>query len=295
MFERRSDLPFDNDSASHFLPTIVAVMVFLATLATAGAMITHDILERWHRDVSGTLTVQVIPIASDSVTEIQRRVSAAVTLLQNTPGIAAARPLDQQQIAQLLEPWLGSVELIADLPVPRLIDVTLRSGVNVDIDLLSQRLAETVPGTSLDNHQVWLSKLVRLGRGLEMLALSVVIVVVATTSVAVVYATRSGLAIHYSVIEVLHLVGAHDDYVARQFAHASLIQGLHGGLLGLGLAAPILAGIGWLAGHLEGGLLPALTLRPIQFVELGILPVGIAWLTKVTARITVHRTLARIP
>ncbi|KAF0141256.1 MAG: hypothetical protein FD153_715, partial [Rhodospirillaceae bacterium] len=23
MFERRSDLPFDNDSASHFLPTIV--------------------------------------------------------------------------------------------------------------------------------------------------------------------------------------------------------------------------------------------------------------------------------
>ncbi|KAF0118989.1 MAG: cell division transport system permease protein [Rhodospirillaceae bacterium] len=295
MFKRRSDLPFDNDATSHFLPTIVAVMVFLAVLATTGAMVIQDILERWHRDVSGTVTVQVGALASDSLAEVQQRVDAAITVLQNTPGIAAARPLDQREIADLLEPWLGSTELVADLPLPRLIDVTLRKGATVDMNALTQRLAETVPATSLNDHQVWLSKLVRLGRGLEVLALSVVAMVIATTAVAVAHATHSALAIHHSVIEVLHIVGAHDDYIARQFAHLSLIQGLRGGFWGLMLAVPVLGIIGWLASHLESGLLPAFVVRPFHLVSLGLLPLGMAGLAQLTARITVHRTLARMP
>ncbi|MBF0130792.1 MAG: cell division protein, partial [Alphaproteobacteria bacterium] len=207
----------------------------------------------------------------------------------------AARPLDQRQVAELLGPWLGSAELIADLPVPRLVDVSIIPEATVNMDSLSARLTEVAPGTSLDDHQVWLSKLVRLGHGLELLGMAVVVVVGMATAATVVYATRTGLAVHRSVIEVLHLIGAQDDYIARQFAYRSLMLGLRGGLIGLGMAAPILGGINWLATRIDDRMIPDVSLGFLHWVALGSLPVAAGYLAMATARITVHRALARMP
>ncbi|MEO5375469.1 MAG: cell division protein [Alphaproteobacteria bacterium] len=298
MFRHRSDLPLGHDTTSHFLPGMVGAMVFLAAIALAGAMVLQMVMDRWQRDVSGTLTVQVMPVTGEparAATETGRRVDAAVEVLLATPGVGAARPLDQQQIAELLEPWLGSREVLVDLPVPRLIDVTIRPGFSVDLVALGSRLTAVAPGTSLDDHQVWLSKLVRLGHGLELLALAVVGLVAAAMAATVVYATRTGLAVHRPVIEVLHLIGAQDDYIARQFAHRSLVLGLRGGLVGLALAGPVLGGIGWLTARMEGALVPDFSLGPLHWAALAALPVAAGYLAMLTARITVHRTLARMP
>ncbi|MFN3076026.1 MAG: cell division protein FtsX [Alphaproteobacteria bacterium] len=298
MFGRHTDLPLGGDSNSRFLPGMIAVMVFLATIVMAGALTLGGILERWNRDVTGTMTVQVMPAQgepSQANQETERRVAAAIGVLVETPGVVSARPLDLVQIGQLLEPWLGSTELLTDLPIPRLIDVTLRDGVSVNLDALSARLSSVAPGTSLDDHRVWLSKLVRLGRGLEVVAAIIVGMVVMATAATVIYATRTGLAVHRSVIEVLHLIGAQDDYIARQFAHSSLMLGLRGGLVGLALSLPVLVTISWLAGHLEGGMVPDLSLKPVHWLILVGLPFVVAYLAMVTARLTVHRTLARMP
>ena len=298
MFTRRSDLPLGNDANSRFLPGMVAVMVFLATIALAGAMSLQVILDRWNRDVSGTLTVQVMPAGGDqasAVKESERRLNAVLSVLQTTPGVGAARPLDQRQIAELLEPWLGSADILADLPVPRLVDVSIIPGAFVNMDALSARLAEAAPGTSLDDHQVWLSKLVRLGHGLELLGMAVVILVGMATAATVVYATRTGLAVHRSVIEVLHLIGAQDDYIARQFAHRSLLLGLRGGVIGLVMAAPVLGGVHWLASRIDDKMMPDLRLGVLHWLALCALPVAAGYLAMATARLTVHRALARMP
>jgi len=34
---------------------------------------------------------------------------------------------------------------------------------------------------------------------------------------SIVFATRTGLAIHHGTVEVLHLIGAHDTFIATQF------------------------------------------------------------------------------
>lgn len=298
MFNRRSDLPLGSDANSRFLPGMVAVMVFLATISLAGAMSLQVVLERWNRDVSGTLTVQLMPAGGDPAKadkETGRRLNAVLEVLRTTPGVAAARPLDQQQIADLLEPWLGSADLLADLPVPRLIDVTIIPGATVNLDPLSTRLAEVAPGTSLDDHQVWLSKLVRLGHGLELLGMTVVLLVGMATAATVMYATRTGLAVHRPVIEVLHLIGAQDDYIARQFAHRSLLLGLRGGFIGMGMAVPVLGGVSWLAARIDDRMMPDMTLGFLHWMALGALPVAAGYLAMATARITVHRALARMP
>jgi len=288
----RSDLPVARDASGRFLPWLVAIMVFLAAMALSGVMALDGMLDDWSRDLSGTLTVQVPPgkTAEDTAARVER----AVRLLQSTPGVRAATAVPDQRLADLLEPWLGSRELIADLPTPRLVDVDLAADERPDMAGLAARLEDAVPGAVIDDHRVWLSKLIELAEALSALAWSVIALVALATAATVVHATRTALAVHRQQIEVLHLIGATDGYVARQFARRALWHGLLGGLGGLVLAWPALWGIGVLAQRLQGGLVPEVTLSSLDWLTLALLPLLAGLLAMVTARRTVRRPLARM-
>ena len=100
---------------------------------------------------------------------------------------------------------------------------------------------------------------------------------------------------HGEVIQVLHLTGAQDDYVARQFAEHAFVLGLRGGLFGLSLAVPALMAVAWMARQIEGGFLPDLSLPLFGWVAIALLPAAAALLAMLTARLTVHRTVAGMP
>ncbi|MGE5503426.1 MAG: cell division protein FtsX [Actinomycetota bacterium] len=296
MFGRHSDLPLKGDATSRYLPWLVALMVFLSAMAVAGAFVIASVIERWDHDVSGTLTVQVMPAGgdqSDALTD--ERVRLAVDVMKKTPGVKSAKALDKRQTLALIEPWLGGTEVVKDMPLPRLIDVSVDPEARIDLGEVADRLARAVPGASIDDHRVWLSRLINLSRTIEWLALAVVMLIGVVTSFTVVYATRTGMAVHRGVIEVLHLIGAHDDYIARQFADRAFALGFNGGLIGLGLATPVLSAIGWAARRLEGGFLPQLSLPVSGYIVIGMLPAAAAVLAMLTARLTVHGTLSRLP
>ncbi len=138
MLAHRSDLPLDRDALSRFLPWLIAFMVYLACLALAGMLILGAMAERWDAGVSGTLTVQIIPSESPAAAPKEaRRIEAALKILRTTPGIAGAEVIGEGRIMALLEPWLGSIGGSGDLPLPRLIDVELKAGAEVDTAALS--------------------------------------------------------------------------------------------------------------------------------------------------------------
>jgi cell division transport system permease protein len=295
---RRSDLPLQYDATSRFLPWLVAPMVFLCAIALAGVFILSALIGRWDRDVSGTLTVEIAAAPgeiSESAERTRQWVDSAVRLLNATPGIVAARALTQDQLVALLAPWLGNSDLVRELPLPALIDVTVRPDDPPDLDALSQKLRAVVPGASIDDHRVWLARLIGLSRSIEWLAIGVVVLIGGATSATVVYATRTGMAVHREVIEVLHLIGATDDYIARQFADRAFVLGLRGGLIGLLLTVPLLMLVGAGTQQLEGGFLADLTLPLAGWVAILALPVMAAILAMTTARVTAHRILIRLP
>ena len=293
MLSRHTDLPLDRDVLGGFLPWLIAFMVFLAVVALAGMLVLHTLAGRWDRGLAGTMTVQA-PASGDRQADA-RNLSAAVTLLREAPGVDRAEIIDETRVMALLAPWLGTSASAADLPLPRLIDVTLLPGAAVDAQVLAQSLAAVLPGASVDDHRVWLDHMVRLIRSAELLALSVLLLIALATAGTVVFTTRAGLAVHQEVIEVLHLIGAQDDYVARQFAHRALALGLRGGILGLVIAVPALMGVGALARRLEAGLMPELALAPIQWAALALPSLAAAVIAMLTARLTVTRTLGRMP
>lgn len=293
---RHSDLPLKGDAASRFLPWLVALMVFLISVTVAAAFVLDQVAGSWDHDVAGTVTVQVAPIGGDGGEVLtDARLQAAAEAVSREFGVKAVRPLDKKQTLALLEPWLGSSDVIKDLPLPRLIDVSIDPDLSLDLSAMNDRIAALVPGASLDDHRVWLSRLIKLSRTVEALAVLTVLMIGAVTSATIVYATRTSMAVHKETIEVLHLIGAHDDYIARQFADRAFGLGLVGGLIGLALTVPTLSAIGWATKHLEGGFLPHISLSILGFVAIAVIPGLAAILVMMTARMTVHRTLSRMP
>ena len=292
MFSRRSDLLLDKDSLNRFLPWLIAFMVFLVILAMAGMLVLNATAARWDKGISGTLTVQIMP--GENSEKNDDRLREVLSILARMPEVAHYEALSDEKLLELLEPWLGVVAGARDLPLPGLVDVELKPDADLDVAAFAKRLAARVPGTSVDDHRVWLERLVNLIQTAQGLAALVVVFIILATIGTVVFTTRTGLVIHRDAIEILHLIGAQDSYVARQFAGRALALGLKGGLIGLLLALPTLFGIGALARQMDSSILPDFSLTPVHWVVLIVLPLAVAVIAMLTARLTVMKTLSRM-
>ncbi len=289
----RQAVPLDRDASGRYLPLLVAIMVYLAALALAGALATNKLADRWDTGLAGALTVQVP--AESAAAKGDPQLTIVVEALSATPGVLAVEPMATQEITALLEPWLGDAVLTGDLPLPRLIAVTIDTAAPPDINALRRQLRDLAPGSLVDDHQRWLAHLLDLAQAVEIMAGIVVALVVLAACIMVAFVTRMGLAAHEQAIELLHLIGAQDSYVARQFQNHALSLGLRGGLLGLVCALPTLYLAGFLLRRIDSGLLPELSVQPHEWSLLILLPVAAAMVTMWTARVTVLRTLARMP
>jgi len=240
MFARYVDLAPGRDGASRFLPWIIALMVYLSGLALSATMVLEQIVDRWRAGLQGSVTVVVDPFVGDGDAETDARVEAALSVILATPGVQSATPMAKADVAGLVEPWLGKDLLSMDLPIPRLIDVALNRDGDADLAGLAERLGTAVPGSRIEDHKLWLQKVLRLARTSELIAILIVALIALAAAATVVFATRTGLAVQRDVIEVLHLIGARDAYIARQFQGKAMFPALWGGTLGL-----LLAGSRW--------------------------------------------------
>lgn len=302
MLERGAELALGGDPANRYLPWIVALMVYLATLAVAGAFVLGASAARWQSGQSDRLTVQLPPhdtaagdVAAGGVAADDGRMARVMDLLRTTPGVAAVRRLERPELVGLLEPWLGKGNISADLPLPELIDVTVAQGAAPDLEALEAALQSVVPGASIDDHGRWMDRLAAAARAVQTLALVLTALIAGAATATVVVATRASLAVHRETIELLHLIGAQDGFVARAFARRALALGLRGGLIGLGLAALTFVLLTRATAGLEAPLMPRLELSPAGLATLAALPLVSAAIAMVTARFTVLKALAKLP
>ena len=292
----KPDLPLSRDASGRFLPWLVAFMVYLATLALVASMIMNALVERWDRGLADRLTVQIpAPGAGAEAGEREARIDAAIDVLTSTPGVADVSVLEEEEISALLDPWLGDAKLARELPLPSLIAVTLDPDNPAQLGTLKVRLEGAVPGAVVDDHQQWVGGLVSLTRSVDVIAALVVLLVGLAAIITVVFVTRTGLAIHRNVIELLHLIGAQDSYVARQFQTHAMKLGFKGGILGFAAAIATVYGAGLLLSSSGRVLLPDFSFGPREWILLCALPLLATLVAMLTARWTVLRTLARFP
>jgi cell division transport system permease protein len=287
----RLDLPFGRDATGRFLPWIIALMVYLAVLGGVGLMLLGDTLGEWDRSLSTTLTVQLPADTSAG------RIETTVAALKQTKGVAEIHLLGADETARLIAPWLGPGVSADTLPLPHLIDLHLAPAAQVDLADLKQKLTEIDPGAELADHRSSLIELRGFAMKVEGIIGAGVAIVAVLLVLTVVFSARTGLAIHQPVVELLHLLGAPDRYIARQFQTHALWLGLRGGVIGGIAAAVTIVILGRAAGAISLPLPVAapglLDWRPWALLILATIAAGVV--AMVTARATIARRLARMP
>lgn len=291
---RRADRAFAPEDGPAYLPWIVGIMVFLAALALAAALALSGAANRWTAGLKGTLTVEIPVDAAQDPRGPDERLKSVLDVLRATPGIEMAQPIAPERIAQMIEPWLGSDAQTRDLPLPQMIDVRVFPGAEPDLTALGARLAEASPGTVVDDHRSWLDGLIRLARLAVGLAAGVVVLIGLAAAGCVVFATRAGLAAHQQAIEILHLMGAHDGYIARQFARLALARSAAGAVGGAIAAAASFHLLGFAARAIDPVLVPGLRLEPWHWILLAALPAAAVAVATLTARRTAMHALRKM-
>ena len=292
MISLRTDLPLGGDSASRFIPWLMAIMVFLGILSVSGVAVFDTILSGWSRAVTGTLTVQIPALSAiNEDTANQARTDRAVFALRSMPSVRSVQVLEKTEIEALLAPWLGDAAAIGGLPIPVLIDVSLSDDATMIIENLRTAVKTVVPDAIIDDHRRWFEHLIDLTEGFRLLTIGIALIVTTALALTVVYATRASMAEFREVISVLHLIGARDIYVATQFAKRTLSAALKGSAGGLLAGAFTLITISLLASNVESGFLPDIELGFGFWVSLPLVSLVASALAMVTAYITVISTL----
>jgi cell division transport system permease protein len=119
--------------------------------------------------------------------------------------------------------------------------------------------------------------------------------VLAAAMMSVMFATRGAMAANRQIIEVLHIIGAKDGFIAAEFQRHFLLLGLKGGAIGGGAAMVLFALFGmmshWLGAGDAAALFGTLALGTEGYGAMLGLVVLVAAVTAGTSRLTVRRTL----
>jgi len=277
------------------LTVTMAVMCYLACLAIGALILINRAVDTWTSGLSREITVQVRELQQE---DIEAELAKAVEILKAFPGVVNVEVLDREAGAKLLEPWLGTRNL-GDLPIPRLIRVTIDEQNPPDFEALEQRLVAQVKGVALDTHRRWQAELTRMARTLSILSYAVLLLIGISAVTMVIFGTRTVLDANREVVDVLHLVGAKDNYISGQIDSRFLKTGLLAGVIGvaLGLVTFFLLSITGARGG--GGVADAS--RSLLFAPSGLaiwsygllfsVPVVATIISLVTSRITLMRML----
>jgi cell division transport system permease protein len=253
----------------------------------------------WQSDVGREVTIQVRPVPSH---DIEADVRKAADIAHGTAGIDEVQPYTKEESAKLVEPWLGSGLNLDELPMPRLIVVKLSPGATPDFAALRKALNTQVPGATLDDHRRWIARMRTMAGTAVAAGLGVLALVLTVTILSVTFATRGTMAANRPIVEVLHYVGATDDFVASQFQRHFLLLGLKGGAIGGGAAVALFGCIealsAWLAGTPSGDEAAALfggfSIGVAGYLAICVQIAVMAAVTAMVSRHTVNRTLQAI-
>jgi cell division transport system permease protein len=221
--------------AGRALVIVIAIMTFLSCLTLGAVTLVRDTANVWQTQIGREATIQIKP--DDSI-DMEAALANARKIAAGFAGVRSATIVDRAATARLLEPWLGAGLDIDELPVPRLVIVTIDEASPPDFAAMRQALVAEVPNVSLDDHRNWVDRLISMARTTVTIGVAALVLMLSSTVLTVVFATRGAMAGNGPVIEVLHFVGAESRFIAAEFRRHFLWIGLKGATVG-GLAAVV--------------------------------------------------------
>jgi len=289
--EGRYDLPLNRSGNSRFILLLITMMTFLAVLALSTSFALGSVAEKWSSGLENKLTIE-IPADAGDVSALKISIKKKLNSIDN---ITKVDVMSDDSISALIAPWLGEDFALEEVPMPALIAVETTENSPEFIDQLQKELSAINDNVRVDAHEEWLNDFLRMIGALKFGAVFVSLVIAITAVVAITGIIRARIAEHRADVELLHLMGASDGYIAGQFQRYALRLGLLGGAFGLFAGAIGLAIFSLGVNGGDSDLFPSLRLSGLAIFTLFCLPIIACVLCAATAKITVLRSLARMP
>ncbi len=281
------------------LIVVIAIMAFLACLTLGAVSMVRATAGSWQSQISREITIQIKP---EEGLDMNGALNKARNLALGFVGTREGTIMDDAATSRLLEPWLGSGLDLSELPVPRLVIITIDENNPPDFEAMRAMLKTEIPQAFLDDHRTWVDRLVSMAHTTVMIGLGVLILVFTAMVLTVIFATRGALSGNRHIVEVLHFVGAESGFVAREFQKHFLKISLKGSGAGSAAAAAVFLAAGfWQSRSLAtpqsdqaSALFGSFSVGMDGYVGILATMIIIALLTTITARMTVIRTIDEI-
>ena len=296
---KNNDLPLNKGNDTNFIILLIALMSFLAVLALSGTIAIDTMTNRWSSGLENKVTIEIAVETKDghilSQETIDQETLSLYNMLSEHPDVKSANILNHEDIQELLSPWLGQGMSLEDIPLPGLIAVELRNIDEQGLKALKKKIEDTSSYAQLETHREWLSDLIHFTSALQMLAFIITLIIGAITIVAISYAVRTRLELHHNEVELLHHMGASDNYIAEQFRDHAIILSFKGGAIGT-VAGLIITFILTLLSRNSGtDLIPVINVGAWGIIILCLVPVIVCIIAVITSHLTVLRNLAKMP
>ena len=278
-----------SDARDRGLVFVVATLCFLACLTALAVLVANRATQVWTTQLQSQATIVVRPRANETPDSAAARAAESLASVQ---GVVEARALEKSQAEALVAPWLGDIGDLDDLPIPRLVTVELDPRSPATSNDLNRALKAQGLDALVDDHSIWTKDIARAANLARGFGVGILALIISAAGAVIAFATRAGLRSRRDVVEVLHLVGAQDIYIARLFQERFAQMAGWAGSLGAIGAALIGVALRLMLDHSDLAL--ALPIAWGDLLALLPCPLIAALVAAVVARLTAETLIAEI-
>ena len=279
----------ESDAREAALFFVVAALCFLAVLATLTARGTYTAARAWSAQVEGEMTIRMADTD-------RRGAEEAATIVRGLTGVRSANVLSKAALEELLEPSFGPGGIPAGVPLPLLIAVETQRDAAITATAITEALTAQGFNAVAEAHSEYAAEAKKALGTLRVAAIGIVVLLTATAIAVIAFATHAALLARKDIVDVLHLAGAEDSFIAQLFERRFWTLGLKAGSAGSlsALAATALIVFSAQSSGSQNQLLPQLSLDFWDLVILAVTPIAAGLAARLAAGGTVNHALKAV-
>ena len=226
------------DTAHKVLFPAVAIVAFLLAMGLGGGLG----LSRWASVFEGERLGKADLYIPAGAMKPGARASLEF-LLKNSPHILSHESIPQGTLSDLLIPWLGEDFEVQTLPLPQIMRITF-SPPPPDMDRRASAFLSEIqkifPDASLDRGGDMPERIRSAIFLVQMTVFLILLALFFCMGTVIFLSVRAACLTHRPTLDMLHLIGAEDRFIAQHLQRRFLLVILRATLLGALAAAPLL-------------------------------------------------------
>ena len=201
--------------SNFFLGWIMSSMIYLALLAVLFSTVSTLSFDKWRSATRDLVTIHVpnpteITDSDDGVT----RLDETLKILRAFPDIESFTVLEKNDIERLINPLVDK-DILKNILLPALIEIRLKR--NNSLPDLNNALKNLSTDIFIESHAELFLPDAKAFSGAKKLFSVIVGLTLFVAMISIIFAVHAGLAINRETIQVMHLIGAKNGFIARTF------------------------------------------------------------------------------